>query len=47
MIFNTLRKCKKKREENKDEMGEVWYKKRKINEDDIEEFIGVVKEREN
>ena len=26
-------------------MDEIWYKKRKINEDDIEELIGMVKER--
>ena len=26
-------------------MDDVWPKKRKINEDDIKEFIGVVKER--
>ena len=26
-------------------MDEIWHKKRKMNEDDIEELIGVVKER--
>ena len=25
-------------------MNEIWHKKRKMNEDDIEELIGVVKE---
>ena len=44
---NFLRKCKKKHEENIDETNEVWYKKRKMNEDDIEELIGGIKEGEN
>ena len=26
-------------------MGEIWHKKRKMNEDDIEELSGMVKER--
>ena len=25
-----------------DEMDEMWYKEKKMNEDDIEEFIGVI-----
>ena len=33
------------REENIDEMDEIWQKKRKMNENDIEKLIGVVKER--
>ena len=41
---NFLRKCKKKREEDIDEMDEVWRKRRKMNENDIEELMGVVKE---
>ena len=32
-------------EENIDEMDEIWQKKRKMNENDIEKLIGVVKER--
>ena len=42
---NFLRKCKKKKhDENIFEMDEIWHKKRKMNEDDMEELIGVVKE---
>ena len=32
---NFLGKCKKRREEDLDEMDEIWCKKRKMNEDDI------------
>ena len=40
-----LKNFKKMREENIDEMDEIWQKKRKMNENDIEKLIGVVKER--
>ena len=39
MIFKT--------EEDIDEMDEIWCKKRKMNEDDIEELTGVVNERKD
>ena len=43
MIFRTFwENAKKKREEDLDEMDEIWRKKRKRNEDDIEELIGVI-----
>ena len=37
-----MRKCKKKREEDLDEMDEIWRKKRKMNEHDMEELIAVI-----
>ena len=45
VFSNLFKKMKKKREEDIDEMEEIWHKKRKMNEDDIEELVGVVKER--
>ena len=43
MIFKTSwENVKKKQEEDLDEMDEIWRKKKKINEDDIEELIGVI-----
>ena len=42
MISKLLRKCLKKCEQDVDEMDEIWRQKRKINEDEIEELIGVI-----
>ena len=42
---NFLRKCRKKRKEEMDEMDEIWSRKRKkrrVNEDDLEETISVL-----
>ena len=36
---NVLRKCQKNLGEDVDETDEIWHKKKKINEDDIEESI--------
>ena len=38
---NFLRKCRKRRDKDLNEMDKIWRKKRKVNEDDIEELIGV------
>ena len=47
MFSNLFKKMKKGHEEDIDEKEEISHKKRKINEDDIEELVSVVKERKD
>ena len=42
MIFKIFKKFLKKHEEDINKMDEIYRKKRKMNEDDIEELIGVI-----